>query len=178
VTVRVSFHPDVVARLAAQGITAQRTTEDAPPSASRSTSGGGFVLARGPGPRAQGAVTHVVSVRGHVVVTGQQTPQAVRRHALSAAPAIAAPVNAERDSGRTSSALIAECDRLRRENQRLSGEGAECDRLRRENQRLSGDVARLRAEVARLSRVEEPRGREPVDLDDAATRFSLLELDL
>jgi hypothetical protein len=163
VTVRVSFNPDVVARLAARGITAhQQTIEEAPPTASRSTSGGGFVLARGPGPRAQGAVTHVVSVRGHVVVTGQQTPQAARRRALPAAPAIAAPVNAERDGVRTSSDLI-----------------AECDRLRRENQRLVGDVTRLRAEVARLSsRVDEPRGREPVDLDDAATRFSLLELDL
>ena len=177
-TVRVSFHPDVVARLAAQGITAQRTTEDAPPSASRSTSGGGFVLAHGPGPRAQGAVSHVVSVCGHVVVTGRQLPQAARQRALPAAPVVVA-LNAERDGARTSSELIAECDRLRRENQRLSGEAAKCDRLRRENQRLAGDVTRLRAEVARLSsRFEEPRGREPVDLDDAATRFSLLELDL
>lgn len=160
-TVRVSFHPDVVARLAAQGITAQRTTEDAPPSASRSTSGGGFVLAHGPGPRAQGAVSHVVSVCGHVVVTGRQLPQAARQRALPAAPVVVA-LNAERDGARTSSELI-----------------AECDRLRRENQRLAGDVTRLRAEVARLSsRFEEPRGREPVDLDDAATRFSLLELDL
>ena len=55
----------------------------------------------------------------------------------------------------------------------------ECDRLRRDNQRLTGEVARLRAEIERLSaRPDEPRVREPVDLDDAATRFSLLELDL
>ena len=66
---------------------------------------------------------------------------------------------------------VATCD-----NQRLAGEG---DRLRRDNQRLSGEVTRLRAEIARLpTRPDEPYVREPVDLDDAATRFSLLELDL
>jgi hypothetical protein len=53
---------------------------------------------------------------------------------------------------------------------------AECARLRRDNQRLAEEVARLRGDVARLSGA--PPTREQQQLDDAATRFSLLELDL
>ena len=171
-TVRVSYNPDVVARLAARGITAhQPSTADATPSASRPTPGSGFVLAREPGPRAQGSNTHVISVRGHVVVTGQQASVTTSR-----ALAATAPISVDRNDSRTSLELIQECDRLRRDNQRLAGEG---DRLRRDNQRLSGEVTRLRAEIARLpARPDEPYAREPVNLDDAATRFSLLELDL
>jgi hypothetical protein len=104
-----------------------------------------------------------------VVITGRQAPPAAAR-------SLVAPINAERDDARTSLELVAECDRLRRDNQRLAGES---DRLRRDNQRLSGEVTRLRAEIARMpARPDEPRTRESTDLDDAATRFSLLELDL
>ena len=55
----------------------------------------------------------------------------------------------------------------------------ECTRLRRSNQLLTDEVARLRAEVERLTgaSVGAPRQREQ-DLDDSAKRFSLLELDL
>lgn len=55
----------------------------------------------------------------------------------------------------------------------------ECARLRAENRRLTDEVDRLRREVDRLS--GRPSG--PVasgsrdDLDDAALRFSLLDLD-
>lgn len=176
-TVRVSYNPDVVARLAARGITAQQhSTKDAPSSASSPTSGGGFVLARGPGPRSQGSNTHVVSVRGHVVVTGRQAPASLRAALVPVTPPPISLDRSDRNDSRTSLELIQECDRLRRDNQRLVGA---TDRLRRDNQRLSAEVTRLRTEIARLpARPDEQRGREPVDLDDAATRFSLLELDL
>lgn len=57
----------------------------------------------------------------------------------------------------------------------------ECTRLRRDNRRLEADVERLRAEVARLtgSVAAQPRREaNELDLDDAARRFALLELDL
>ena len=54
----------------------------------------------------------------------------------------------------------------------------ECARLRRDNQRLSSEAAWLRSEVDRLSTSPTaPRQRETLDLDDAAKRFSLLELE-
>ena len=176
-TVRLSYNPEVVARLAARGITAQQqSTADASSSAPRPTPGGGFVLARGPGPRAQGSNTHVISARGHVVVTGRQAPAPLRAALVPVTPPPISLDRGDRTDARTSLELIQECDRLRRDNQRLAGE---TDRLRRDNQRLSAEVTRLRAEIARLpARPDEPRARDPVDLDDAATRFSLLELDL
>jgi len=54
----------------------------------------------------------------------------------------------------------------------------ECARLRRDNQRLSSEIGRLRAEVDRLtSGPSASRPHETTSADDAAHRFSLLELD-
>jgi hypothetical protein len=57
---------------------------------------------------------------------------------------------------------------------------AEVARLQRDNQRLADENARL-ASASRqsgLSPPREERGSAPRDLDDAARRFALLELDL
>lgn len=114
----------------------------------------GFVLEgrRGP-PRAREAVTNVIAERGHVRITGpREIPIMHAARALPAATSIAStdPQNALE--------LIEECARLRRDNQRLVNE-----------------VDRLRSEVARLT--GGPRQVESQNLDDAATRFSMLELD-
>lgn len=53
----------------------------------------------------------------------------------------------------------------------------DCDRLRRDNQRLVSEVNSLRAEVERLTPLACASIPLSRDLDDAATRFSLLELD-
>lgn len=53
----------------------------------------------------------------------------------------------------------------------------ECARLRSDNQRLAQEVSRLQTEVDRLNARLAPKPPAP-DLDDTATRFSLLELDL
>lgn len=99
-------------------------------------------------------MTNVVAERGSVRITGPQR-QLPEPTALATAP------------GPQTALELAE----------------ECTRLRRDNRRLEADVERLRAEVARLTG-SAGQGREPVrdpresDLDDAARRFSLLELDL
>ena len=51
----------------------------------------------------------------------------------------------------------------------------DCDDLRVDKHKLSEEIARLRAEVERLSALT--RDPTPSGPDDAATRFSLLELD-
>ena len=115
----------------------------------------GFVLEgrRGP-PQAREAVTHVVAARGPVTITGPRQLMAAREQLALPASTATQP--------QTALELVEECTRLRRSNQLLSDE-----------------VARLRAEVERLTgaSTSAPRHREQ-DLDDSAKRFSLLELDL
>ena len=111
----------------------------------------GFVLeGRRAPPRPRAAITNVVAVRGSVTITGPRQPIAARTTARELPAASAAPQTALE---------LAET----------------CDQLRRDNRRLTDEVARLRAEVDRLSGSSNAR---PQALDDAATRFSLLELDL
>ena len=115
----------------------------------------GFVLEGRRGPQqAREAVTNVVAVRGPVTITGPRQPSAARA-------TLALPASTATDP-QTALELAEECTRLRRSNQLLTDE-----------------VARLRAEVERLTGVSVglPRQREQ-DLDDSAKRFSLLELDL
>lgn len=116
----------------------------------RREGGPGFVLERRRvAASARPAVTNVVTVRDNVTITGSQIPPA--RRALPAAT-----------SPQTSLELVEECARLRRENDRLTSE-----------------ISRLRAEVARLAAVpsRQPDQSARTDLDDAARRFALLELD-
>ncbi len=146
-TVHVFYNPDLVGQLVACGITARRSPETDTPAA-------GFVLdgRRNP-PRARQAVTNVIAVQSNVTITGPRQ--------LASRPAqLALPASTAAPGPLTALELIEECERLRRDNQRLLDE-----------------VTRLRAEVGRLAGSSVPRQREQ-DLDDAATRFSLLELDL
>jgi len=149
--VHTFYHPDLVGQLEACGITARRRSVPGAPAS-------GFVLEGRRGPaRTREAVTNVIAVQGHVRITGprQLPPGPATAPVLLALPASSA------TEPRTALELIEECARLRRDNQRLSDE-----------------VARLRADVARLTGGPiAPRQREE-DLDDSATRFSLLELDL
>lgn len=71
---------------------------------------------------------------------------------------------------RTALELVEECARLR----------AQVGQLQAENRRLSDESARLRgeAEAARGSVPRREEREELLALDDAAQRFSLLELDL
>ena len=104
--------------------------------------------------QAREAVTNVVAVRGAVTITGS-------RQLMAARAQLALPASTE--TGPQTGLDLAE----------------ECTRLRRSNQILTDEVARLRAEVERLTGASAgvPRQREQ-DLDDSAKRFSLLELDL
>ena len=114
----------------------------------------GFVLeGRRAPPQAREAVTHVVAARGPVTITGPRLMAARAQLALPASTAT--------------------------EPQTALELAEECTRLRRSNQLLTDEVARLRAEVERLTGASAgaPRLREQ-DLDDSAKRFSLLELDL
>ena len=52
----------------------------------------------------------------------------------------------------------------------------DCTRLQRSNQILTDEVARLRAEIARLTGSGAQQREQ--NQDDSSTRFSLLELDL
>ena len=99
-------------------------------------------------------MTHVVAARGPVTITGPRQLMAAR--AQLALPASTAT-----------------------EPQTALELAEECTRLRRSNQLLTDEVARLRAEVERLTgaSIGAPRQREQ-NSDDAVTRFSLLELDL
>jgi hypothetical protein len=112
----------------------------------------GFVLANH-GTRPQSAITHVIDNRPGVIITGRRQ-----------LPAGQAPEPA------TITTQI--------EPQTALELAEECARLRRDNRRLSDEVARLRAQVDRLTASPSTaRQREENALDDAATRFSLLELD-
>lgn len=53
----------------------------------------------------------------------------------------------------------------------------ECERLRRDNQRLTDEVASLRAEVSRLTSAASGQHDHASASDDSARRFMLLELD-
>jgi hypothetical protein len=164
VTVHVFYNPDLVGQLATCGITQRRQLVPGAPTP-------GFVLeGRRVPPRGREAVTNVVAVHGQVTITGPRQQLAGRPTQL-ALPATAAAPGPQ-------SAL----ERRVFEPGREAGDGLtlaeECTRLRRSNQLLTDEVARLRAEVERLTGVgtsRQPRGQ---DLDDAVTRFSLLELDL
>lgn len=106
-------------------------------------------------------MTNVIAVHGHVTITGPRLP--VERPTLALPAATGA--TATPPTPQTAIELVEECARLRRDNQRLSSE-----------------VTRLREEISRLTTgstaVTAPRQREQiVDLDDSATRFSLLELE-
>lgn len=147
-TVHLFFNPDLVGQLTACGITARRHAQPRAPAT-------GFVLEgrRNP-PRTREAVTNVIAVRGHVTITGPR--ELPGRAPLPLLPAATA------TTPQTALDLVEENGRLRRDNQRLS---SEVDRLR-------GEVARL---AAGSNATRQPREQ---DLDDAATRFSLLELDI
>ncbi len=110
----------------------------------------GFVLA-GRAQRAHGgrAVTHVINTHEHVIITGQRR----------------LPV------GRPAATIVTATEPLT-----AIELAEECARLRRDNQRLSTEVAQLREEVTRLTSPQVPRQRAAIVLDDAAQRFSLLEL--
>jgi hypothetical protein len=149
--VHTFYNPDLVGQLEACGITRRRSVPGAPTS--------GFVLEGRRNPaHPREAVTNVIAVQGHVRITGPRQPPP----GPATAPALLAlPASVVATEPQTALELVEECARLRRDNQRLSDE-----------------VARLRADVARLTGGPiAPRQREQ-DLDDAATRFSLLELDL
>jgi hypothetical protein len=150
VTVTLFFNPDLVGQLNACGITARRRVQPGAPTT-------GFVLEGRRNPlRTREAVTNVIAVRGHVTITGPRE--------LAGRPAMRElPVSTSTSTEpQTALALVEENARLRRDNQRLT---SEIDRLR-------GEVARLAAGP------NAPRQQPREDLDDAATRFSLLELDL
>jgi len=113
----------------------------------------GFMLEGRRAPaRSREAVTNTIAVQGNVTITGPRQ----RTTARQATPGLPASTATE---PQTALELVEETARLRRDNQRLSNE-----------------VERLRGEVARLTGASAPRSREQ-DFDDAATRFSLLELD-
>ena len=154
------FNPDLVGQLAACGITARRRPAPGAPAS-------GFVLeGRRSPPRAREAVTNVIAVHGAVTITGPRQPSAAR----STMPALPASTATEPQTALE----------RRVEPGREAGGGLtlieERARLLRDNQRLSDEVARLRGEVARLTGSGAPQHEQ--DLDDAAKRFSLLELDL
>lgn len=154
-TVHLFYNPDLVGQLASCGITGQRRTTPTP--ADRDVDEidrlrAGFVLAgRRAQPQSRPVVTNVVAALGSVTITGPRQLPAPAPLALTAASTATTPQTA-----------------------------IECERLRRDNQRLSSEVSRLRAEIERLT-ANPARAtrdaREQVDLDDGARRFALLELD-
>lgn len=115
-----------------------------------STTAGWVQEGRRAAQRARQAVTPTIAVRGHVTITGPRE--------LPARPVATIPASTSTEP-QTALELVEECARLRRDNQRLL---AEVDRLRLEVSLLSGGPK---------------RSEEDRDLDAAATRFSLLELD-
>jgi hypothetical protein len=149
VTVHLFFNPDLVGQLAACGITQRRQL-------SPGTATPGFVLeGRRSPPRGREAVTNVVAVHGPVTITGPRQQPAGRPTTLALPTSMA--------TGPQDALELAE----------------ECTRLRRSNQLLTDEVARLRAEVERLTGAGSVASRQrEQDLDDSAKRFSLLELDL
>lgn len=118
--------------------------------------GRGFVLeGRRSAPIARETVTNVIAVQGGVTITRSRLLLPSSRPETTLLPAAEV-------APQTALELVEECARLRRDNRRLSDE-----------------VARLRAEVDRLTAgPSAPRQHEAPDLDDSARRFSLLELDL
>ncbi len=113
----------------------------------------GFVLeGRRNAARARPAVTNVIAALGNVTITGPRQ--------LAAAPTALALPASTATTPQTALELVEECARLRRDNQRLTSE-----------------IGRLRGEIDRLTGAPPPRQREPIDLDDSAKRFSLLELE-
>jgi hypothetical protein len=153
VTVHVFYNPDLVGQLAACGITQRRAASSVPAA--------GFVLeGRRAPPRARQTVTNVVAAYGNVTITQErrQLPDQPLPLALPTQTSVAS-VASQTEPGPQTAIELAE----------------ECARLRRDNQRLTGEVTQLRAEVARLSRAPTPTPTQ--DQDDTATRFALLELD-
>ena len=113
----------------------------------------GFVLAAGRAlPRGRGAVTNTIAVRSNVTITGP-------RQTIARPESLSLPGSTTTES-QTALKLVEENARLRRDNQRLSNE----------IERLRGEIARLTGSGGALQCAQ--------DLDDAAKRFSLLELDL
>lgn len=148
-TVQLFFNPELVGQLAACGITARRRAPERVPTA-------GFVLdRRSTRAPSRAALTNVIAVRGHVTITGARGLDE-----RPAAPAL--PATTPQTTPQTPLELVEENARLRRDNQRLLRE-----------------IERLRSDVARLSAGPIPPHQPAMqDLDDASTRFSLLELDL
>jgi hypothetical protein len=160
--VHLFFNPDLVGQLAACGITARR-----PPTAATS----GFVLeGRRTPPRARETVTNVIAVHGHVRITGERELPAQRpRPAIAELPAVSI-------TRRVTEAPTTASLQLPPGPQTAIELVEECARLRRDNQRLTGEVDRLRSEVMRLS--GGPRQEPPQNPDDySALRFAMLELD-
>jgi hypothetical protein len=155
VSVQLFFNPELVGQLAACGITTRRRAPSGAPAA-------GFVLeSRRVPARGREAITNVIAVRNHVPITGPRDLPA-----RPAVPALPAPSSVAATSATTTSPQTA---------LELAEENA---RLRRDNQRLTNEVERLRGEVARLTAgPNAPRPAREQELDDAATRFSLLELE-
>jgi hypothetical protein len=161
VSAHTFYNPDLVAQLAACGITSR------PAARSAGTPAQGFVLEGRRAPaRAREAVTNVIAVQGNVTITGPRQSAIFPEGYNSAGPRLpadrqlAAPPAATAPGPQTALELVDECERLRRDNRRLSDE-----------------VARLRGEVARLSGAPPMPPRQDQPADDAAARFALLELD-
>lgn len=158
-SVQTFYNPDLVGQLAACGITARRRSEAGAPVA-------GFVLEGRRSPRTPRApATNVIAVHGNVTITGPR--QLTERPPALALPAARTPATSTTTAPPSPQTAIEAVE--------------ECARLRRDNQRLSSEVARLRDEISRLTTgpaaAPRQRDREPIDLDDSATRFSLLELE-
>jgi len=145
-SVQTFYNPELVEQLTASGITPRPTRAPAQ----------SFVLdGRRVPARARETVTNVIAVQGNVTITGP-------RPAVSSSRVLPALPSTTSTTPQTALELVEECDRLRRDNRRLSAE-----------------VERLSAEVARLTRSSEsPTPEKGSPQDDAETRFSLLELDL
>lgn len=157
------YNPELVAQLAACGISSRPAARPAGAPAQ------GFVLEGRRAPaRAREAVTNVVAVQGNVTITGPRQSSIFPEGHNSAGSAprlpadrqLAAPSVATTPGPQTALELVDECERLRRDNRRLSDE-----------------VTRLRGEVARLSGAPPTPPRHDPPVDDTATRFALLELD-
>jgi len=142
VAVFLFYNPYLVEQLAACGITPHG--RPLPPAPAR-----GYVQESHRRPqRAQKTVTNVVSVQGGVTITAARQP-AARRPApftLPALPTLPAPAFLEPPEPQPATARQGV-----EQPERTADLAEECDRLRRDNQRLAGEVARLRAELDRLT---------------------------
>lgn len=147
VSLHVFFNPELVERLAACGISARARPPGSPAQ--------GFVVGgRVAGGTHRQPVTHAIEAREHLTITAQRRLSGGHAEVSVETPGVPIPP------------------------QTALGLTEECERLQRDNQRLTGEVRQLRSEIERLTtRQGLPEGRLSTSLDDASQRFSLLELD-